>query len=542
LGSAPERASGGIEDERWVERVCRILDAGGLRSLLEGLLDAAIDLTGAERGFLVVPDPEGKEGAEGGPGFRVEVARGLEGDAVAGPAAEVRARLSATLVREVLASGRPILLENAPESRYKEARSIAKLRLLSVLALPVRRGDEVAAAIYLDTTRLKGVFSRETEARVRRLIERVIGPVHEAAVRARLRVAARRDLERLKRDLGLRDLVGEDPSLACVLEAIAAAAPTRATVLVQGESGTGKERLARAIHDASPRAKGPFVPVHCGAIPEGLVEAELFGHEKGAFTGAAAASPGRAAAADGGTLFLDEVGELPLAAQVKLLRLLEAGEVQRLGRARPVTVDARVVAATHRDLAALVRERKFREDLYYRLHVLPIRVPPLRARGDDVRLLADALLARAASEAGKGRLRLSAEAHAALAAYPFPGNVRELESIIRRAAVFARGEEIVAADLPEEVREGGAAGGAGRAGLLRVPRTRDELHEAKEAASRELERAFLGQVLAASRGRVAEAARLAGMNRTFLHEMIQRHGVDPLDFRRGEAPGAEEAP
>jgi transcriptional regulator with GAF, ATPase, and Fis domain len=528
-----------------VARICRILDSGGLLALLRAFLDAAIELTGAERGFLVVPDTEEPRG------FRVEAARGYSGgggqrsEAERGPpldsfeAGGSELALSETLVKEALATGRPIRLENALESQYKEARSIARLRLLSVLVVPIRRGGLVAGAVYLDTTRLRAVFTEETLARVARLTERVLGPLHEAALGARLRAAARRDLARLKGDLGLADLLGEDPSLARVLEAVACAAPTAATVLLLGESGSGKERLARAIHDASRVAGGPFVPVHCGAIPEALLESELFGHEKGAFTGATAASAGRVAAADGGTLFLDEVGELGLASQVKLLRLLEAGEIQRLGRAKPLAVRVRVVAATHRDLAAMAKEGRFREDLFYRLSVVPIRLPPLRARGEDVRLLAEAFLARAGEELQKRGLRLGEQALALLERYAFPGNVRELENMMRRAAIFARGEVIGAELLPDEVRE---AAGAARRPEARAPRDREELARAKEAAARDLERAFLGHVLAAARGRVAEAARIAGMNRTFLHELIQRHGIDPVDFRRGAAPPGEPEP
>ncbi len=510
------------EDERWVGRICRILDSGALRSLLDGLLDATIELTGADRGYLVVPEPD-----DPAAGFRVECARGIELEREPHP----ERTLSTTVVREALRTLEIVRLENALESSFRESRSIGRLRIASVLVVPVRRGTEAVAAIYLDTRRLTAVFTQATQERVARLIERVIGPVHEAAMRARLRAVARRDIARLKRDLGLDDWIGEDPALARVLEAVGCAAPTEATVLIQGESGSGKERLARAIHDNSARRAGPFVPVHCGAIPEALVEAELFGYEKGAFTGAAAASPGRVAAAEGGTLFLDEVGELPLAAQVKLLRLLEAREVQRLGRARPVPVSVRVVAATHRDLAAMARAGKLREDLLYRLQVIPIHVPPLRARGDDVRLLIDHFLGRAAAEARKTGLRFTEEALARLAAYAWPGNVRELENIVRRAAIFTRGAEIGADLLPDEVREGLRPAGTS----ARVPRTREELQRAKDDAGRGVERAFLDHVLEAAGGRVAEAARASGMNRTFLHELIERHGIDPGDYRRKAA-------
>jgi DNA-binding NtrC family response regulator len=217
---------------------------------------------------------------------------------------------------------------------------------------------------------------------------------------------------------------------------IARAAPTDATVLVRGESGTGKELVARALHAGSPRRDGPFVAVNCAAIPDGLIESELFGHEKGAFTGAANTTAGLVEAASGGTLFLDEIGELPAAAQARVLRFLQESEVRRVGSTRSRRVDVRVVAATHRDLVRMIASGGFREDLYYRLHVLEIVLPPLRERGDDILALADHLLQRAATRLGRIDLVLTAEARQAIGAHHWPGNVRELDNALERAAIL----------------------------------------------------------------------------------------------------------
>src|SRR6267143_859376 len=261
-------------------------------------------------------------------------------------------------------------------------------------------------------------------------------------------------------------IVGQSPSLRATLDIIRQAAPSSATVLLLGESGTGKELFARALHEHSPRAQGPFVPINCAAIPETILESELFGYERGAFTGAVQRKEGRIERAQGGTLLLDEVGELTPAVQVKLLRFLQEGEIERLGGSGTVKVDCRVVAATNRDLGARVKEGRFREDLFYRLNVIQVVLPPLRDRVEDVPLLADHFVARYAAKNAKPVRALTGAALEALESYPWPGNVRELEHAIERAVVLSRGAEIDADDLPESVRSGGAARAAGVAGAV----------------------------------------------------------------------------
>jgi len=241
--------------------------------------------------------------------------------------------------------------------------------------------------------------------------------------------------------------VAKSASMRAAWQLVDKVAPSRTTVLITGESGVGKELIARALHEQSPRAHAPFVPVNCGAIPEGLIESELFGHVKGAFTGAQTQRDGLFFAASGGTLFLDEIGELPLGLQVKLLRAIQERRVRPVGASEDVEVDVRLLAATNRDLAAEVREGKFREDLYYRLNVIQITVPPLRERREDIQGLADQVLARFAAERGQ-RLSLSADARRRLDAYAFPGNVRELENLIERAVTLSDGSEVTLEALP----------------------------------------------------------------------------------------------
>lgn len=277
----------------------------------------------------------------------------------------------------------------------------------------------------------------------------IVKSVRKAAERHRL-VAENRSLRQEIRLLKHRQIVGQSPVLRRVLDTANQAAPSTATVLILGESGTGKELIARSIHEKSTRHARPFVAVNCAAIPETILESELFGHERGAFTGATGRREGRFARARGGTLFLDEIGELSQSVQVKLLRVLQEGEYEPIG-GRTEKADARIIAATNRDLLAEVEAGRFREDLYYRLNVICITAPPLRARRDDIPLLVDHFLGVYCKKNGRPRLQVSAEAMAKLCEYSFPGNVRQLENGIERAAVLCRSEVIGVEDLPDAV-------------------------------------------------------------------------------------------
>ena len=283
----------------------------------------------------------------------------------------------------------------------------------------------------------------------------IVKSVRKAAERQSL-VAENRSLRQELKLLTTREIVGQSPALRRVLDVATQAAPSSATVLILGESGTGKELLARYIHGKSARASGPFVAVNCAAIPESILEAELFGHERGAFTGAVAKREGRFARARGGTLFLDEIGELSPAVQVKILRVLQEGEYEPVG-GHTVRADARIVAATNKDLVAEVEAGRFREDLYYRLNVIAITAPPLRARREDIPLLVDHFIGIYCKKNGRARLAMPPEVLQKLSDYPWPGNVRELENVIERAAVLCRTEALGLSDLPEAVAQAAAS-------------------------------------------------------------------------------------
>jgi two-component system response regulator HydG len=283
----------------------------------------------------------------------------------------------------------------------------------------------------------------------------IVKSVRKAAERGRL-LAENRSLKNELKVLLRREIVGSSPAWRSVVEVATQAAPSQATVLVLGESGTGKELLARYIHEKSGRAQGPFVAVNCAAIPETILESELFGHEKGAFTGAIGKKDGRFAKAAGGTLFLDEIGELSPQVQVKLLRVLQEGEYEPLG-GNTVKADVRIVAATNRDLLTEVQAGRFREDLYYRLNVIAITAPPLRARREDIPLLVDHFLLMYCAKNGKPRMTLARGAMERLLEYAWPGNVRELENVVERAVVLSRADTLGEADLPDAIAQAAPA-------------------------------------------------------------------------------------
>ncbi len=345
---------------------------------------------------------------------------------------------------------------------------------------------------------------------------------------ARLRHENRRLADEVKRLAGTRRLLGESPAMQTVLDVIDRVAAVSASVLIRGESGTGKELVARRIHELSGRAKSPFVAVNCAAIPDTLVESELFGHRRGAFTGADRDRPGKFRQADGGTLFLDEIGDMALAAQAKLLRVLQESTVEPLGGGDPVQVDVRVLAATHRDLRALSAEGHFREDLLFRLRVVDLEIPPLRDRGADILLLARTFLA-ASSRPG---LTFAPDTEKALLAYPWPGNVRELANAIERATIFCRGTDVQPDDLPTEVRTASKDAVSASAGLL-LWDPADDFMTAKDKMIDRFERDFLIAALREHKGNLSQAAQRLGMHRQNLQQKLHKLGIAAEVFRNG---------
>jgi DNA-binding NtrC family response regulator len=496
----------------------------GADALLQRLLDGAIAATGAERGYVLLAHPTSTEAD-------VACARNY---ATTNLSLD-EYRFSRTLVRRALEAAEPVLLANASEEPGLAQRgSVRRFGLRSVLVAPLLRRGVPLGVLYLEDTSHPQRFvaaDRELLVALARLAVSLLG-------HAGLLPRPPASIDRVFLDAGRvgRELVGRDPQMLEVLRLVRQIADAPATVLLLGETGTGKDLVARALHYQSARHDGPFVAINCAAIPRELVESELFGHEKGAFTGAAERHLGRVEQAHGGTLFLDEIDHLPPELQAKLLHFLQSSEISRLGGGDTIRVDARVVAATSRNLRHLAEEGRFLDALFYRLHVVPITLPPLRQRRGDIPLLVEHFLDKLAALYQR-RCRLAPEVLARLAAHDYPGNVRELENLVHRLVALATGPTIDLADLPPELagdRGEAAAGGAfglpesgasvGGAGDSAAS-TREELRRLRaetEARLEQQEAALARRVVAAHGGNVTAAARDLGMHRVTLHRILGR--------------------
>ena len=345
---------------------------------------------------------------------------------------------------------------------------------------------------------------------------------------ARKHTTAQRRKGLLERSFVFEGVFGESPKLLDALEIAEKAAPTDLPVLIDGESGTGKELMAKVIHANGSRAERPYISVNCGAIPDNLIESELFGHKRGAFTGAAADRSGKFEAANNGTIFLDEIGELPLPGQVKLLRVLQSNEIQRVGSDSTIEVDTRIVAATNKNLLRMCREGTFREDLYYRLGVIQVTLPPLRERKDEIPLLFEYFGDEAAEKLRRRPVKLSRRLRTFLLNYAYPGNIRELRNIIFRISCLASDTgdfehlpESIRPDVPETKTEGDG----------QEPLPQVSLADAKKAASDAAERQFLERGLQERGGKVSELARQLEMNRSHLQTLLKKHGLRSKDYR-----------
>ncbi len=353
---------------------------------------------------------------------------------------------------------------------------------------------------------------------IRLTVQRVLG-------RSQLEREHRLLLERIQRDTGFENLIGSGPAMRRIFETIQKVAETDLTVLVRGQSGTGKELVAQALHNRSSRRNRPFVAVNCAAISRELVESELFGHEKGAFTGADARREGRFEAANGGTIFLDEIGDMAPETQAKVLRVLEERALERVGGTKSIPVEVRVVAATHRNLGAEVKKGRFRDDLYYRLKVVEIELPPLRERTEDLPALTQRFLTKVCERLGRAEKRIGPGAMAALARHPWPGNVRELRNVLEQASVLSAGDSIEEADLRLDAEPGAAP--------LAQPGGGSSFGSAKKRAVEHFEREFLLRALRENGGNISRTAEAIGMVRQSLQQKIRELGLRSEDWSNG---------
>ena len=491
--------------------------------LCRAVLDDLLGATRARRGYLVLCRGSVEE---------VEVVAARDFASLELSSAEYT--LSRSMLEPCLVTGQTLRVDEArTDERFSSETSVVTEGMRSALVVPLKASDRVIGALYLENNALAQAFTPEDEA----LLE-AFGSILAANVASMLRIDALQDekrqlLDELRTGYRFGELIGQSPAMQSLLETIAQVADTDATVLIEGESGTGKELVARALHTNSRRAGGPFVALNCAAVPESLLESELFGHEKGAFTGAINRKIGRFEQGDGGTLFLDEVSSMPASLQAKLLRVLQEREIERLGGVKTVPVDVRVVAATNRNLEQLVREGTFREDLFYRLHVIPLHLPALRERSEDIPLLATHFVAKVATGTSKEGVTIAPEVLQALEQHNFPGNVRELENLIQRMVLLCRGDRIRLEDLPARLRPESRAMVVAKdpvEKLLRgAPKTNQELKDRKTELKRllktystELERRFAEGAVERAGGNISRAAQETGMHRVQLHSLLRR--------------------
>ncbi len=478
-------------------KISRVVHAiRDLEELQAQLLDLIFEVVPAGRGAILLADGAGQE-------FTCLYARTRQ----AGQPQLVR--VSRTIARQVMKENVAILgVDVAGSGQLRDVESLVASEVRSLLCVPLTVFERVIGCIYLDSTSAASRFHEDHL----QLMAAIAGISAVALDNARRLQWLEQENQRLMTEVRQEQtMVGEGARIKEIFQFLARVAPTESTVLIEGESGTGKELAARALHRNSPRGSKAFVAINCAAIPETLLESDLFGHERGAFTGAAVQKKGRLEVADGGVVFLDEIGELAPALQVKLLRVLQEREFERVGGTHPIKIDIRLIAATNRDLNEAVRKDEFRQDLYYRLAVVKLTMPPLRERREDIPMLTRHFVQKYAKRSKVKAKPVSREAMAALVNYEWPGNVRELENAIERALVMGSSDAVLLEDLPESLLEQESAA---------------EMHEGKYHASvKELKKQLIVDAVEQTRGNYVEAAGILGVHPNYLHRLIRNLGL-----------------
>jgi transcriptional regulator with GAF, ATPase, and Fis domain len=470
----------------------KLMQKRDLSELLEALMDSIVEITNADKAFLILTE---------GDSFDIKVARNVKRENIA----DAVSQLSDSIIAKVVKTRRPVIISDAMrDDEFSAAKSVMQLRVSSVICVPLLDRGRLLGLIYIGNDSIRALFQEETMRLVTIFAAQASLIVANALLVNELRLDNRRLHERLEQ-YRFGEIVGTSAPMQEVFRKVEKIAATDISVLITGETGTGKELIAREIHARSPRVGKPFVTINCGAIPENLLESELFGHVKGAFTGAVAAKQGKFQAADGGTLFLDEIGEMVLELQVKLLRALQERVVFRVGDNRPESVDIRILAATNRELEKEIAAGRFREDLYYRLNVVNLHLPPLRDRGEDVLVLARYLLSRYGREYDANVKGFSPNASVAIRKHNWPGNIRELENRIKKAVVLCESTVIGPDDL----------------GLTAdvVPKILN-LSDAKERFQRE----YINEILALNNGNRTKTARDLGVDPRTVFRHLEKEG------------------
>jgi Nif-specific regulatory protein len=475
-------------------------------------MDMAIEISGAERGWVILFEGDSTE-------IKFQTARNLQKKDIEHPEFEI----SHTIINKVKNDTKPVCMQNAlDDNALIKSKSIEKLKVLSVICIPLLQDKRVFGVVYLDNRKISGIFNPD-----------MFNFIHEFAnfiSTATFKVLERKDLQNQISDLEkeLRGkyhfdgIVGQHPKIVEVLKMVSQVADTPAPVLIQGESGTGKELIARALHHNSCRRDKPFIAVNCAALPELLLESELFGHVKGAFTGAVKDHPGWFERADNSTIFLDEINDMSDALQARLLRILQTGDYSRVGSTEIQHCDVRVVAATSKNILSLVQEKKFREELYYRLNVIELHLPSLHERKSDIPLLIGYFMETYKKKYQKPDVKLSPKAEKLLFDYDYPGNIRELENIIQRCVILSQDNIIHPEHLPSLLHH-----------IESLNETKEllSLSEIKRRESERSEKEAIIQYLTASQGHISKAAGIAGLDVSNFHKLIKKHDIDVKAFK-----------
>jgi transcriptional regulator with GAF, ATPase, and Fis domain len=480
----------------------KLMHTRDLGELLEALMDAVIEITNADKGFLILLE---------GDTLDIKVARNVKRENIA----DAISQLSDSIIAKVVRSRKPVIISDAMnDDEFASAKSVMHLKVSSVICVPLLDRGRLLGLIYVGNDSIRDLFQEQTLRVLTVFASQAALIVANALLVNELRIDNKRLNERLEA-YRFGEIVGTSAPMQAVFRKVEKIAPTDISVLITGETGTGKELIAREIHNRSPRTGKPFITINCGAIPANLLESELFGHVKGAFTGAIANKQGKFQAADEGTLFLDEIGEMPIELQVKLLRALQEKVVFRVGDTRPESVDIRILAATNRDLEKEIAGGRFREDLYYRLNVVNLELPPLRVRGEDVLVISRYLLSRYSREYDAKVKGLSPNAAVAIRKHNWPGNIRELENRIKKAIVLCESSVLGPDDL-------GLTGDV-------IPQILT-LAEAKDKFQRE----YINEVLALNNGNRTKTARDLGVDPRTVFRHLEKESDD------GETPPSEQ--
>ena len=472
----------------------RLMEKHDLGELLNALMDSVVEITNADKGFLILME---------GDDLDVKVARNLKRENIA----DAVSQLSDSIIAKVVETRRPVIISDAMnDSEFQSSMSVIKLKLTSVICVPLLEKGKLIGLIYVGNDSIVDLFQDDMMRVLTMFAAQASLIVANAMSMNELKVD-NQQLSRQLEDLRFGDIVGTSRPMQEVFRKVEKVAATDISVLITGETGTGKELIAREIHRRSPRKEKPFITINCGAIPENLLESELFGHVKGAFTGAVAHKAGKFQAADGGTLFLDEIGEMPLNLQVKILRAIQEKIVVRVGDTRPESVDIRILAATNRDLEEEIRGARFREYLYYRLNVVNLHLPPLRDRGDDIPVIARYLLSRYSKEYDTRVKGFSPNAAVAIRKYDWPGNIRELENRLKKAIVLAEGNLLGPEDL--------GLSGDNLPSILPLA-----------AAKEKFQRDYINEVLALNNGNRTKTARDLGVDPRTIFRHLEKEDVE----------------